>query len=278
MLSIIVCFLFIPGVVLWNEPKAGWLSANNLGWSDEALIAYLQIAYYGRKMPDLNLRYCILADSTLRRIQLSMRVEKLMGDGRLAHAVIPKETKYPVALPGSRYRVSGLTRPWTLCSFRTEYDLAERHKYWVMGASNLVWSIIARCVVCIKQNARPCTQREADLPEDRIRLEESIFTNVGVDFLGPINVWRRRSTGKRYGCLGTCLVTRAVHLEGGATLDTNTFLNAPDHGPPWSAADHPLRQRLKFCGSGERIENDMWRMEPGNYKWRAGLEGDQVVV
>ena len=51
------------------------------------------------------------------------------------------------------------------------------------------------------------------------------FSNVSVDYFGPIMVKHSRKQEKRYGCLFTRLVTRAVHLEGARSLETDSFIN-----------------------------------------------------
>lgn len=66
----------------------------------------------------------------------------------------------------------------------------------------------------------------ADLPQESITPDNPPFTSVGVDFFGPIYVRQRRSHVKRYGCLFTCLSTRAVHIEITESLDTDAFINA----------------------------------------------------
>ena len=66
----------------------------------------------------------------------------------------------------------------------------------------------------------------ADLPPDRVMPYSSPFSNVGVDCFGPFYCKRGRSTEKRYGCLFTCLVSRAVHIEMCHSLDADSFLNA----------------------------------------------------
>ena len=66
----------------------------------------------------------------------------------------------------------------------------------------------------------------ADLPVDRITSDQPPFTEVGVDYFGPFFVKRGRAEVKRYGCIFTCLSTRAVHIEIFHSLDTNSFINA----------------------------------------------------
>ena len=66
----------------------------------------------------------------------------------------------------------------------------------------------------------------AALPKERLEAFSPPFTNVGVDFFGPMYVVVGRRREKRYGCLFTCFVTRAVHLEIAHRLDTDSFIMA----------------------------------------------------
>ena len=47
-----------------------------------------------------------------------------------------------------------------------------------------------------------------------------------MDFFGPICVKRGRSEEKRYGCILTCISTRAVHIEVAHLLTTESFFMA----------------------------------------------------
>ena len=63
------------------------------------------------------------------------------------------------------------------------------------------------------------------LPPERIQVDTPPFVNVGVDCFGPITVRNYRSELKRYGCVFTCMTTRAIHVEKLNSLDTDTFIN-----------------------------------------------------
>lgn len=47
----------------------------------------------------------------------------------------------------------------------------------------------------------------ADLPEERVVPDLPPFTNVGVDYFGPVDVKRGRSIVKRYGVVFTCMTS-----------------------------------------------------------------------
>lgn len=65
----------------------------------------------------------------------------------------------------------------------------------------------------------------SDLPVDRLT-QSCPFDYCGVDFFGPFLVKYRRSVVKYYGCLFTCLYSRAVHVETCLSLSTDSFILA----------------------------------------------------
>lgn len=79
----------------------------------------------------------------------------------------------------------------------------------------------------------------ANLPKFRFEPNLPIFSRVGVDYFGPIEVKVLRSTVKRYGCLFTCLSSRAVDILLAFSLTTDSFLSCltrfeSRHGVPMS--------------------------------------------
>ena len=79
--------------------------------------------------------------------------------------------------------------------------------------------------MCRKVIANPRVQRMADLPFDRVTPGKLPFSFMGVDCFGPFVVKRGRTQIKRYGCLFTCLTTRAVHIKKLDSLEADPFIN-----------------------------------------------------
>ena len=99
----------------------------------------------------------------------------------------------------------------------------------------------------------------ADLHKCRLSVLTGPFHFTGVDYFGPIMVKVRRNTLKRWGCLFTCLGTRAVHLELADSLETDDFILVlrnfigrrghsaeihSDNGTNFVEANHELRDCL----------------------------------
>ena len=106
-----------------------------------------------------------------------------------------------------------------------EYTLAQlRERYWVRRKD--VKKILHKCVTCRRMNGRPHQQKMGNLPETRLSVNEVPFTHTGTDCFGPFMIKRARSEIKRYGCIFTCMNTRAIHIEVLESLDTDSFVNA----------------------------------------------------
>ena len=81
------------------------------------------------------------------------------------------------------------------------------------------------------------------LPSIRLAVGRPVFSNTSVDYFGPMTVKTGRSTEKQWGCLFTCLTTRAIHLELAGSPSTDVFM-------------HTLRQFIARRGAPQRIVSD----------------------
>ena len=86
--------------------------------------------------------------------------------------------------------------------------------------------VLNNCVVCRKCNARSEQQYMSNLPAARLQIHEPPFSHVGTNYFGPLVVKVKRSQCKRYGCLFTCMTTRAIHLELSYDSTSSAIINA----------------------------------------------------
>ena len=121
-----------------------------------------------------------------------------------------------------------------------------RQRYWIIGARLLVKKTLKQCMECRKRLSKPRIPIMADLPECRLAMNSPCFYFTGVDFFGPLQIKQGRAHHKRWGCLFTCMSTRAVHLEVSESLDTSSFLNTLERFI--NRRGHP-KTILSDCGS-----------------------------
>ena len=100
-----------------------------------------------------------------------------------------------------------------------------RSKFWVVKGPQTVRKVISSCATCRKRpyNAPP----QPPLPDFRVS-DVMAFTQVGVDFAGPVYLKNVYSKSKKvymsYIAIFTCASSRAVHLELVRDLSTETSL------------------------------------------------------
>lgn len=76
-----------------------------------------------------------------------------------------------------------------------------------------------------RYKVNPTPPLVAALPSYRLQPGLPAFAHTGVDYFGPIEVVMLRRRIKRWGCLFTCLNSRAVHMEMAYSLDTDSFIS-----------------------------------------------------
>ena len=148
--------------------------------------------------------------------------------GRLQKAVVLSwDEKHPMILP-KRHHVSQLiVRHYHESAARSgrEQTLCElRRMFWIIGGRGLVKKTIRSCIRCRRKNAKPWEQFMGSLPRARLEAYHPPFTFTGVDLFGPLTVKWDGGTAKRWGCLFTCLTTRAVYLDATPSLETDDFI------------------------------------------------------
>ena len=133
--------------------------------------------------------------------------------------VIPKRTNTSILIIREAHQeVAHCGRCITLNKIRD-------NGYWVIGAHSAVRGYIDRCRTCRELRGKVSEQKMADLPDERVTPSPP-FTHCGCDMVGPFIIKEGRKELKRYGCLFTCMSSRAVHIECTSDLSADTFIQA----------------------------------------------------
>jgi len=299
LLRVLACFQLIPEVRLRGAPRVQMLQAQHLQRAEEALLAHVQELHFADELERVRRGKKVAQHSPLSRLCLGLRGRLLVVLGRLTHAEAPVETKDPVVLPSQHPAIEALVRHTheRTAHAGRGYVLAElRRRYHIIGAALLVRRILAACVACRQRAAKPGVQMEADLPEERVRPCDPPFISIGVDYFGPFLVRRGRGREKKYGCLFTCLTTRAVHIEVADSLDTDSFLNClqrfiarrgeprlirSDNGTNFVGAEKELKQEIERWNHG-RIQDELnerrirWLFNPPGASHMGGVWERQI--
>ncbi len=96
-----------------------------------------------------------------------------------------------------------------------------REKYQIPKYCTLIKSVLHRCVDCRRWTGGSYQLPDmSPLPLERVELV-SLYLNIGIDYMGPINIKSHNSTAKVRVVIFVCLVIRAIHLK--IALDTTAI-------------------------------------------------------
>jgi len=205
--------------------------------------------------------------------------------GRLENAAISYDAKHQIILPYRHHVTNLIIQKYhqEAGHLGQEYVLSSlRQQYWIIKGRSAVRRVLSECFVCRKLGAARGEQLMANLPKERLTPEDPPFTSVGVDYFGPLYVKQGRSRVKRYGCVFTCLTTRAVHIEITSSLDTDSFINAlrrfislrgnptsiySDNGSNFRAGEQEMRTAIDYWNQKAiceflRLKNISWKFNP----------------
>ena len=208
----------------------GPLQVDEIEAAEHKIHSYVQGIVFKGEISAIKDGRMVPKKSPLYRLRPVLDDDVLRVSGRLEFAPQKWESRQQIILPSSHVitkRIIEDADKKLHHSSGREYVLAKiRERYWPLQARRNVRKVLASCFLCRKVRSRPLTQRMADLPTSRLQTYSPPFTSTGVDCFGHFMVRQGRSQAKRWGCIFTCMTSRAVHIEVVESLDCPAFINA----------------------------------------------------
>ena len=216
--------------------------------------------------------------SPLRKLNPILVDGILRVGGRIDMAAIGYQARHPIILPRTHHVTELIVRHYHHMEGHlgcNQVLAAVRQKFWILQGAAAIKHVVRKCLNCQRWNARPGQQIMASLPAVRVTPTEMPFAAVGIDYFGPIQVKLKRSVVKRYGCVFTCLVVRAVHIEISYDLSTDSFIQAftrfvsrrgpprevySDNGTNFKGAEADIKLALASWNQSQ-IENSLRKRE-----------------
>ena len=189
-----------------------------------------QKSFYLQEISSLEDTGTVKSNSSLLRLKPFLGDDGILRvDGRISRGEFPEEFRQPMILPPD----SALTRLLILHLHErlihagNERTIAEiRKNYFIPSIRRVVRRVLHSCPPCKRRVVKPDLPLMAALPAHRLLAYAPPFTHTGLYFFGHYFVTVDRRPAKRWVCLYTCMVTRAVHLELCESLNVDSFLNS----------------------------------------------------
>ena len=205
---------FVNNLKSRTDKQTGKLTFQELVDAKHHLIKEAQTSCYSVEIKALKSGKQLPRNSNIKKLSPFIgEHDFLRVQGRLQFAGLTENSQHPIIVPRGHlsmllaHHVHIKRKHSGVNSMLTEL----KNNYWIVGARRTCKTVKKRCVACQRQDARPCKQPNAPLPEDRVK-QSSPFAVSGIDHAGPL--YCADYPGEKfYILLFTCAVVRAVHLE-----------------------------------------------------------------
>ncbi|CAH8641973.1 unnamed protein product [Schistosoma margrebowiei] len=226
---------FIDFLIVLRSPShegsihLGGLKVKELDIAKRKILLMVQKEVYGEILNGFKNSGKVFSHNDLKGLSPIMLDGLLCVGGRLSYSDVPNAFKHPIILPSRHLVTEMIVRHYHKEQGHTgtsQVLAMIRKRYWIIKGTSTVKRVIGKCVTCRRFTMNTGQQLMAPLPACRFQPGWYSFSVVGVDYFGPLVVKRGRSLEKRYGCIFTCLQTRAVHIELTHSLNTDSFIMA----------------------------------------------------
>ena len=207
------------------------LSAPELASAELVIWKHVQAESFSNEIKALKKEQPIANSSRIASLLPLLSSGLLRAQGRVRKAsFLPFEQKHPLILSVTHPAVKAFLRKVHVTdNFHEGIEYLRsviQQKVWILGLRCELRRIKVKCVLCSKRQPKSLQPQMADLPVERLGFDKMPFAFSGIDFFGPFEIILCRSSHKRWGCLFTCLTTRAVHIEVCHGLSTDSSLLA----------------------------------------------------
>ena len=271
-----------------NDP----LTAEELASAEASLVRFVQRTCLTEDYRRLSSGDTPKKSSRLGPLSPKLEDGLIIVGGRLQFSELSDGAKHPKVMPEKHHLTALIIRAVheDQCHSGTSHVLASvRQHYWVLRGRAAVKRQLQACLMCRRLYRATEDQQMAPLVKERLTPNQPPFTYVGVDYFGPLYVKCRRSTVKRWGCIFTCLATRAVHVELAHSMTAASFISAlqrftsrrgrprvvySDNGTNFVGAEREIRKELMswIADVGLRAADYGidWRFNPPHASHRGG--------
>ncbi|XP_028517695.1 uncharacterized protein LOC110248146 [Exaiptasia diaphana] len=244
------------------------------------LIKIHQKQVFTQEINDLKERREVSTKSRLKRLVPFLDENgSLRARGRLRHAPIQYSAKYQIVINGNSHILQLIiakaheeTKHGSVQHIMNE----TRQEYSIIKLKQGVKKHTQNCWFCKRETPKSTPPIMADLRRARVIPNISPFTQVMCDYFGPITVKDRSITRRsipQWGCIFTCLETRAVHLELANDLSTDAFINCLIRftSRRGTCTDIYSDRGTNFIGAAKELQKNLHKEKVINTMYKNGI-------